>query len=147
MNWLIFIILTISVLSVLFIILTDGRYFGKGLMRLIYDIVGPRMFNARSESDRWYALARQLQLNGEETILDIGTATGDLPLTLATLPNFRGKIVGIDWSPKMIAVAQEEARQRKLNTLTEFQTADVRQKLSFKHEPLSYSRPHCTRPN
>ena len=103
MGWGILVILGTAGLAVLFVMLTDGRYFGKGLMRWVYDRVGPAMFAARSEAEQWRRLVQKLRLGGDERILDVGTAVGDLPLTLAAMPGFRGQVVGVDWSQKMIA--------------------------------------------
>jgi ubiquinone/menaquinone biosynthesis C-methylase UbiE len=131
MGWVILAVLGIAGLAVLFIILTDGRYFGKRLMYWVYDRVGPAMFGARSEAERWHAMADALQLRGGESILDVGTATGDLPLTIAALPNFHGQVTGVDWSPQMIAQAQAEASQRGLGDRARFQVVDVRKPLPY----------------
>ena len=36
-----------------FVLLTEGRYFGKGVIRWVYDRFGPAIFGAHSEADRW----------------------------------------------------------------------------------------------
>lgn len=118
-------------LTLVFVILTDGRYFGKGFMFKVYDTIGPHIFNAHTESERWLLLAQNLHLSGTEMIIDIGTATGDLPLTLAALPGFQGRVTGLDWSANMIATAQHEAKQRQIADRTAFTVGDVRQKLPF----------------
>jgi ubiquinone/menaquinone biosynthesis C-methylase UbiE len=131
MDWIIFAVLGTAVLVILFVLLTDCRYFGKRLMRWIYDRLGPALFATQTEADRWHALAQELRPSGRERILDVGTAIGDLPLTLATLPGFDGQVVGIDWSPQMVATAQEEARRRGLHDRATFQVVDVREGLPF----------------
>lgn len=52
MNWIIIPALFIIAL-VLFVLLTDGRYFGKRLMYGVYDAMGPLIFSARSEEAKW----------------------------------------------------------------------------------------------
>ncbi|RME43692.1 MAG: class I SAM-dependent methyltransferase [Chloroflexi bacterium] len=131
MIWLLVGTLAIAGLAVLFVMLTDGRYFGKRLTRWVYDRLGPAIFSAQSEAERWQRLARMLQLRGDESILDVGTAVGDLPLTIATMPGFHGRVVGIDWSPRMMAAAQAEAARRGLSDRVTFQVADVREPLPF----------------
>ena len=130
-GWVILIILGITALATLFVVLTDGRYVGKRLTRWIYDRFGPAIFGAHSEAQRWRALAETLQLCGGETILDVGTAIGDLPLTIATMPAFHGRALGVDWSPRMMAVAQGEARRLGLNSRVQFCVADVREPFPF----------------
>ena len=56
MGWVILIILGTAALATLFVVLTDGRYFGKRLTRWIYDRFGPAIFGAHSEARRWRAL-------------------------------------------------------------------------------------------
>ncbi len=132
MGWMILAILGIAGAATLFVIVTDGRYFGKRLMHRVYDRLGPAIFSARSEAEHWRDLAEALQLRGDEVLLDVGTAVGDLPLTIAAMPNFCGRVVGIDWSSRMIAAAQAEATRRGLGNRTRFQVTDVRGVLPFK---------------
>jgi ubiquinone/menaquinone biosynthesis C-methylase UbiE len=118
-------------LLVLFILATDGRYVGKPLIRWIYNRLGTSIFGTRSEGSLWRDLAERLHLRGDETILDVGTAIGDLPLTWASLPGFHGRVTGVDWSPRMMAAAQAEARRRGLGDQVTFQVVDVRDGLPF----------------
>lgn len=131
MRWIIFVILGLAGLIVLFILLTDGRYFGKRLMWWVYDRVGPLIFGAQSEGERWRTLVDALRLQGDESVLDVGTAVGDLPLTLAAMPGFQGQVVGVDWSQKMIQAATHEARRRGLQSQVNFRVADLRHGLPF----------------
>ena len=62
---------------------------------------------------------------------DVGTAVGDLPLTLALLPDFRGRVVGVDWSPRMMGVAGREAQRQGLDDQIQFGVVDVRGALPF----------------
>ncbi len=125
------IVLVIAVLLLLFVLLTDGRYFGKALIYQVYDRLGPAIFGARSEAERWRDLLRRIHLRGDEAILDVGTAVGDLPLTIAAMPGFQGQVWGVDWSPRMIATAQATARRRGLDERVQFRVADLREALPF----------------
>ena len=118
-------------LLILFVLLTDGRYFGKRLMYWVYDHVGPVVFSARSEGDQWRSLAESMGLQGNESILDVGTATCDLPLSIASRSGFQGRIVGVDWSPQMIRKAREEAGRRGVEDRVRFEVVDVREGLPF----------------
>lgn len=132
MEWIILIGLAgAGLLTLLFVLLTDGRYFGKRLMYWVYDRFGPAIFSAHSEAERWRSLARSVGLQGGERILDVGTAAGDLPLSIASMPDFRGQVVGIDWSPRMIDVARKKAQQQGLEDRARFEAVDVREGLPF----------------
>lgn len=66
-----------------------------------------------------------------EKILDIATGTGDLAFELIKLnPD---KITGIDISEKMLAVAGEKAKRKKINQIIEFQYGDS-EKLQFEND-------------
>jgi SAM-dependent methyltransferase len=123
--------LVLGVVSALAVVLTEGRFGGAGLMRRLYDRVGPALFGARSEADTWRALLAALDLRGGERLLDVGTAIGDLPRTLAAQPNGPRLALGIDWSPRMLATAAEVARSRGLTERTGFVVADARSPLPF----------------
>jgi ubiquinone/menaquinone biosynthesis C-methylase UbiE len=118
-------------LVVLFVLVTDGRYFGKRLTYWVYDFAGPAIFSARSEAKQWHALLRSVGLRGDESILDVGTAAGDLPLSIASMPDFRGRAVGVDWSPRLMEVTRREAKRRGLEGRARFEVVDVRKGLPF----------------
>ncbi|MFQ5578386.1 MAG: class I SAM-dependent methyltransferase [Anaerolineae bacterium] len=118
-----------GLLTLFVVIVTDGRYGGKPLMRWIYNRFGASIFSAQSEAERWRKLAETLPLRGDEAILDVGTAVGDLPLTIAGLPNFSGRAAGVDWSPRMMSAAQKQARRQ--GAPAHFAVVDVRRGLPF----------------
>jgi ubiquinone/menaquinone biosynthesis C-methylase UbiE len=124
-------LIVVGLTAVLFVLATDGRYFGKRLVYWFYDRFGPAVFSTRSEAAQWRALVESLELRGDESILDVGTAIGDLPLSVARMPDFRGRVVGIDWSPRMMDAAQEEARRQGLEGRVRFEVVDVREGLPF----------------
>ena len=126
MNWIIGII-ALFILMIIFIIATDGRYFGKRLIFWIYDQFGAAMYSGRSEAARWQQLAGLLDLQGDERILDVGTAVANLPLTLAAQPNFQGHVTGLDWSPKMLATVQRRGLSRRVSLIV----GDGRRPLPF----------------
>lgn len=133
-GWVIGLALLVPVALLIYIIVTDGRYFGKRLVFWIYDFFGPAVFTARSEVGQWQALAEMLGLRGDERILDAGTAAGDLPISLAQMPGFSGYAVGVDWSPRMIAAARRDAQQRGVESRTSFEVVDARRELPFDEE-------------
>ena len=131
MHWIILTVVGLALLYVLVTMLTDGRYFGKWLMHRIYDGIGPSIFKARSESRQWSELIEELQMRGDERVLDVGAAVGDLALTIATAPGFRGQVIGVDWSKSMMEAAGERALELGVAPRAHFQVVDVRQGLPF----------------
>ncbi|MFQ5343589.1 MAG: methyltransferase domain-containing protein [Anaerolineae bacterium] len=131
MGWMLLAIVATAVILVAFVLVTDGRYFGKRLTYRVYNRFGPAIFGARSEAGLWRELVEALQLRGDESVLDVGTAVGDLPLTIAAMAGFHGRVTGVDWSPRMMATAQAEAGRRGLGDRATFQVADVRAPLPF----------------
>jgi ubiquinone/menaquinone biosynthesis C-methylase UbiE len=66
--------------------------------------------------DRWLAgvaaLARQhLDLHGGETVLDVGCGAGQHLEVLRALAGAEGRVIGIDYSPRMLARADELVRR------------------------------------
>lgn len=115
----------------LFVVATDGRYFGKKMAFVVYDRLGPIFFFSHHNGDRWDQIARGLSLNDAEAILDVGTATGGLPISIASDPEFRGQVTGIDWSPRMISIARKKARLSDIDGKAVFRVVDARGSLPF----------------
>ena len=133
-------VLALLLIALLIILVTDGRWFGKGLMRLVYDRFGPLIFRSLSEAEIWQALAAQLHLRGDEDILDAGTAAGDRPLSIAPLPAFPAPVPGVDWSPHLVPAAEARARRLTARDFSpglqppRFLAADLRESLPFDDE-------------
>ena len=131
-GWVVLLLFMVAGFVVLFVLVTEGRYGGKRAMRWVYGRFGPSIYGSRTEADRWRALAGELQLRGDETILDAGAAVGDLLLTIAASHGHQGHVVGIDWAPRMAAVARAESRRRDLHRRASFAVADLRAPLPFR---------------
>lgn len=117
--------------ALLFIVATDGRFFGKVVSSWVYDRLGPRIFSIRSEAHRWQTLYSDLQLTGAERILDVGTAIGDLPNSFASLPDFQGLVVGVDLSETMLGKAEARSCLEGLGQRAGFVRADLTRGLPF----------------
>jgi len=60
---------------------------------------------------RWRrAAVSASDVSAEGRVLDLGTGTGDLALEFLRRPGFRGRVVGLDFAPPMLARAREKAR-------------------------------------
>lgn len=105
--------------------ISDGKYFGKKLFFYIYNIFGIHIFSIDTEKDIWQRLYYELDLKGNEKILDIGTATGNLPIAMGLINSFKGEITGIDWSPKMIDYAKKRAKAMKLDSKINLFVMDI----------------------
>jgi ubiquinone/menaquinone biosynthesis C-methylase UbiE len=57
-------------------------------------------------------LAAALPDQEQPCVLDVATGTGRLPLTLLRQPDFAGRVVGLDLSPKMLRVAGQKLAPR-----------------------------------
>lgn len=131
--WILFIALAIIgiILAVLvFIIVTEGRYFGKGLMRWGYDRRSVT-FEVRDDWELWEHLIKRLAISSTEVLLDLGTQTGHLPRLVARQRNFRGRVVGVDWSEEMIQEANRQTRLEGSQSRVQFLCRDVQKPLPY----------------
>lgn len=63
------------------------------------------------------ALIEDAQIGSGQTVLDVGTGSGEPALTLANLVGAEGKIHGIDPIPGMVEAASREAVRRRLKNV------------------------------
>jgi len=97
------------------LIITEGAYLGPRLVALLYDWTAERYNGIKefNDEDEDYCLGRPLaaRLGAQPTAtaLDVATGTGRIPLLLMRQPGFRGKIIGVDRSSKMLNVARRDA--------------------------------------
>ncbi len=69
-------------------------------------------------------LFRALRLRPGQRVLDAGCGSGDPSLAIAQLVAPRGRVLGLDISPQMLAIARLRAQQRGV-TNARFQAADI----------------------
>ncbi|MFW9935341.1 MAG: class I SAM-dependent methyltransferase [Candidatus Thorarchaeota archaeon] len=137
--WILFVVLAIIgiILAVLiFIIATEGRYFGKALIRWGYDRRSVS-FEVRDDWKLWEHLIKRLDIRPTEELLDLGTQTGHLPRLVARQRGFRGHVVGIDWSEEMIQEAQRQTRLEGTESRSQFLCRDVQNTLPFPENTFS----------
>jgi ubiquinone/menaquinone biosynthesis C-methylase UbiE len=115
----------------LFVVLTEGRFGGRRLVRTVYDVAGPRLFARASDAARWRVLSGDVGLHPDSRALDVGCATGDLALAWASLETFRGVVVGLDRSGPMLGVAEKLAAERGVARRARFVEADAAAGLPF----------------
>lgn len=80
---------------------------------LFYDATFGRLVRRRIQR-----AIRHMNIQGDETVLDLGIGTG---VSLNYYPTDRGRIVGVDLSPGMLRECRKKIRQRNLDRVTVFQ--------------------------
>ncbi|MFX0199729.1 MAG: class I SAM-dependent methyltransferase [Candidatus Hodarchaeota archaeon] len=131
--WLFFVFLVVMgvILGLLiFIVATEGRYFGKRLLRWGYNRRSVA-FEVRDDWELWEGLIKRLKIGNSEELLDLGTQTGHLPRLVARKRGFEGHVVGIDWSEEMILEARRQSRLEGSSSRTCFLCRDVQEPLPF----------------
>ena len=95
------------------LVITEGVYLGRGVVVALYDLYARRYDRIKQydpETESRY-LARPI-LESLPTraplVLDVATGTGRLPLALLAEPDFQGRVVALDLSRRMLAVAAEK---------------------------------------
>jgi release factor glutamine methyltransferase len=102
--------------------------------------VDPRVLIPRPETEHVVEEALAISLPERPWILDVGTGSGILPVTLALeIPGAR--IVGTDVSPGALAVASGNARRYGVSDRTRFLGADLAQGIDLSRFDLVVSNP------
>ncbi|MFX0078674.1 MAG: class I SAM-dependent methyltransferase [Candidatus Hermodarchaeota archaeon] len=139
MLWLILIFLVVIgvILGlIIFIIATEGKYFGKGLIRWGYNRRSVA-FEVRDDWELWEILIKRLNVSNSEHLLDLGTQTGHLPRLVARKRGFDGYVVGIDWSEEMILEARRQSRLEGSASRTRFLCRDVQEPFPFDNDSFT----------
>lgn len=128
-------ITAILALAASLFVLTSGRGVSRAFLFHFYERMGPELYGKTVGG--WQGLIDEIvpPLSSAPapklTVLDVGTAVGEFPLALAATPYFTGRVVGIDWSPRMLQIAHHSAQERDLAACVEFSQADVNNGLPF----------------
>lgn len=123
-------VLLLGVLLYYLLVVTEGVFLGRRLVVWLYDRVAGA-YDARKAVDPDYEaffLARPLQHHLKQFpnpfILDVATGTSRLPVALLEEPLFHGRVIGLDASAKMLAVAADKLRPYQFRAALVQQTAD-----------------------
>lgn len=98
------------------LVVAEGAYLGTRVVALLYDWFAPRYDQVKQydkAGDAIMLAAPILQhLNTrrphDPVVLDVATGTGRLPDALLSQPRFRGRVVALDASGRMLALAQHK---------------------------------------
>lgn len=134
--FLLLIIIGILLAILIFILLTEGRYLGKQLVRWSYNRRS-MAFELRNDWKLWEHLIKRLGIRPAEELLDLGTQTGHLPRLVARTRNFKGHVVGIDWSEEMIIEARRQAQLEGTSSHASFLCCDVQNPLPFSDDTFT----------
>ena len=99
--------------------LGEGSYLGERAVKALYNWGASRYDQVKEvlPQEDGLHLARPLlaRLQGQAAplVLDIATGTGRLPLALLRQWDFGGRVVGLDLSPRMLAVAQNKMQTQR----------------------------------
>jgi ubiquinone/menaquinone biosynthesis C-methylase UbiE len=111
-------VLAIALASWLFLV-GEGSYLGARAVKALYEWGASRYDQVKEVLPQEDALhlARPLlaRLQGRTApmVLDIATGTGRLPMALLRQWDFDGRLVGLDLSPRMLAIAQNKTQTQR----------------------------------
>lgn len=113
------------------LVTTEGVFLGRRAVVWLYDITASKYDGIKEFEPEWeqFFIARpllhQLRHLPAPLILDVATGTGRVPLALLAEPTFNGRIVGLDASANMLALAAEKLRPYGQRVSLVQQTADA----------------------
>lgn len=96
------------------LVTTEGVYLGQRVVTWLYDITAHRYDQIKEyqpDDERLlvtYPVLNALQGLTSPLLLDVATGTGRVPHDLLQSPYFSGRIVALDASPRMLALAREK---------------------------------------
>nr|HID15091.1 class I SAM-dependent methyltransferase [Anaerolineae bacterium] len=99
------------------LVIAEGTYLGPRVVALLYDWSAwayERIKQFDVGYEQWFLglpLARALELIPAPLVLDVATGTGRLPRALLRQPAFRGHIIGLDLSRRMLREAVRRTAQ------------------------------------
>lgn len=96
------------------LVTTEGVFLGRRVVVWLYDITAHKYDGIKEfddEAERFFVvrpLRHHLRHLPNPLILDVATGTGRVPHYLLNEPDFHGRVVGLEPSPKMMAFAIEK---------------------------------------
>jgi len=99
------------------LVIAEGTYLGPRVVTLLYDWSArayERIKRFDAGAEQWYLglpLGRALELIPAPLVLDVATGTGRLPRALLRQPPFRGRVIGLDLSRRMLREAIHRTAQ------------------------------------
>jgi demethylmenaquinone methyltransferase / 2-methoxy-6-polyprenyl-1,4-benzoquinol methylase len=97
------------------------RMFGR--IARVYDVMNRVMTGGLDRRWRRFA-AERIALGPGQTALDVGTGTGDLAVAIAAASAPSARVVGVDFTPEMLAIGQRKLDRFGLNGRVELRQGD-----------------------
>lgn len=115
MGWVVGVVVALALLAFLYwqLILAEGAYLGRRVVILLYDWsarVYDRIKGYNPGYEQWFLglpLSQALADHPDPLILDVATGTARLARTLFHQSGFRGRLIGLDLSSKMLQQAAQ----------------------------------------
>lgn len=95
----------------------------------VLDVIADRL-EGRARHPHFVEMRRQyldaMGIDAARTVLVVGCGTGVIPRAIAQRPGFAGEVVGVDLSPRLVAVAERLAAEEGVGERVRFQVGDAR---------------------
>lgn len=130
------IILLVSGVVYWLLVTTEGVFVGRRVVVWLYDITAHKYDSIKEFEPDWehffiaQPIMHQLRNRPAPLVLDVATGTGRVPIVLLDEPRFHGRVVGVDASRNMLALAAEKLRPFRHRAALIQQTAN---RLPFPH--------------
>ncbi|MCY3916035.1 MAG: class I SAM-dependent methyltransferase [Chloroflexi bacterium] len=134
------VLLLLLVLGFLFwwlIVETEGVYLGRRMVILLYDLYASRYDRVKQFDDHAdlmlisQAIMARIQPQADPLILDVATGAGRLPLIMARNGCFRGHVLGMDASRRMLDVARRKVAAERFEGYITLTRHDAGERLPF----------------
>ena len=130
---LVFLLLALCFLFWWLIVETEGVYLGRRVVILLYDLYASRYDRVKQFDEQAdlmlisQPIMARVRPQADPLILDVATGAGRLPLIMARNGCFRGHVIGLDASQRMLDVARRKVAAERFEgyiTLTRHDAGD-----------------------
>ncbi|MCY4063661.1 MAG: class I SAM-dependent methyltransferase [Chloroflexi bacterium] len=132
-----FLLLVLGFLFWWLIVETEGVYIGRRVVILLYDLYASRYDRVKQFDDHAdlmlisQPIMARIQSQTDPLILDVATGAGRLPLIMARNGRFRGHVIGLDASRRMLDVARRKVAAERFESYITLMRHDAGERLPF----------------
>ncbi|MFN2137381.1 MAG: class I SAM-dependent methyltransferase [Candidatus Promineifilaceae bacterium] len=111
-----FLVATIGALLYWLLVITEGVFLGRRLVVWLYDLTADRYDDIKQfdhDTEHYFVirpLLARLAARPSAVVLDVATGTGRVPYFLLEEATFNGRVIGLDASARMLAIAADKLR-------------------------------------
>ena len=119
------------------IVETEGVYLGKRMVILLYDLYATRYDRVKQFDEQAdlmlisQPILARIQTQSDPLMLDVATGAGRLPLIMARDGSFRGRVIGLDASSRMLDVARRKVAAERFEDFITLLRHDAGERLPF----------------